>query len=68
MKTVFQLVRQQRTEVWLLLEDSNEDASIIMGNSAGITVKTATKKATQNCFDVYFSLKKEHMGNTYSFV
>lgn len=68
MKTAFQLVQQQRTEVWPLLEDSNEDASIIIGNSVGITVKTATKKAMQSCFDVYFSLKEEHVGNTYSFV
>lgn len=64
MRTAFQLVRWQSREMWSLLEDSNEDASILMGNSVGTTAKTATKKATQNCFNVYISLKKEHVGNT----
>lgn len=49
-----------------MLEDSNEDASILMGGSVSITVFTATKKAMQSCFNVYSNLKKKK-GNTYSF-
>lgn len=63
-----QLVQEQRTEVWPLLEDSKEDASIIMENSVGITVKQLKKKPMQNCFDVFFDFKKERVGNTCSFV
>lgn len=52
------MVQCQRTEIWPLLEDSNQDASIIMENCVEITVKTATKEAMQNCLDLYFSLRK----------
>lgn len=48
----------QTTEIWPQLQDSNQDASIIMGNCVEIIVKTATKEAMQNCFDLYFSLRK----------
>lgn len=46
------MVKCQRTETWPLLEDSNYDASIIVGNSVERTVKTATKEAMKNCFDL----------------
>lgn len=52
------MVQCQRTEIWRLLEDSNYDASIIVVNSVEIIKKTATKEAMQNCFDLYFSLRK----------
>lgn len=52
------MVQCQRTEIWPLLEDSNQDASIITGNSVEVIVKTSTEEAMQNCFDLYFSLRK----------
>lgn len=52
------MVQCQRTEIWPLLEDSNQDGSIMTGISVEIIVKTATKEAMQNCFNLYFSLRK----------
>lgn len=40
------------------MEDFNQAASIVMGNSVEVIVKTATKEAMQNCSDLYFSLRK----------
>lgn len=39
------MVQCQRTEIWPLLEDFNQDASTVMGNNVEVIVKTATKEA-----------------------
>lgn len=52
------MVQCQRTEIWPLLEDFNQAASIVIENSVEVIVKTATKEAMQNCSDLYFSLRK----------